>query len=843
MSTQWRWGTIGAALLGAALVTAACGGSSEGATDSDDQRVAVKRGDILVSVTSTGSVSFPNQRNLTFGSSGTVERVLVEEGAQVREGQVLASLDLSDLRQAVARAEANLTVARDALSQVLPSDPTAMARAQEAVTSTRAAVKAAADALDTARTPYDEQAIARQREAVASARAALQAARDAASQPFTSQEIKRQEEAVASARVSLKAAQDAVRDPFTAQEVKRQEEAVASARVAAQSAQDALDLARQSSSPQDLAALQTDVQLATETLANARTQLPVTEAVQARLVREADETLTARRDAYRAVMLSKYGLSIADADIFLDPTTIVSRARPPFSFPAGDPQAAWVSLIRARDDLDSARAAQPTAVTAARRAVRQAEAALKTAQEALDDARAGPDALTIALHEAKVATAEANLKVGEDTLAEMLAGGKPEDSAVRRAKLATTEANLEAAQDTLAEMLAGGKPEDSAVRRAKAATAEASLHVTEDALADMLAAPDPAEVALREAKLATARVAQRSAEEDLRQLTAGGDPVTLAQRRVQVQDAELALSQAKDRLAKGAVKAPYAGVVARVSVKEGDTVAANATALLIVDPRQLEVQAIVDEVDVLRVQEGQTARISLETLPGVELEGQVKYISLLATRSQGIVSYNVTVSFQAPSAQGPAGQGAGAQPPEGRRPSGQGPPGQGQAGQPPAGQRPFGQGPSGQGQGAPPPQGQPPAGQPPAGQPPAAQGPRLQGLFREGLTTLVTIVILEQKDVLLIPARAISLSGQDRVVRVAGALGKATERVVRLGQSDGQNVEVLEGVAEGETVLVAARAQAPRLNVPTGGGGLGGVGGGGGFGGGGGGGGGPPPGR
>jgi putative ABC transport system permease protein len=31
MSTQWRWRTIGAALLGAALVTAACGGIGLGA--------------------------------------------------------------------------------------------------------------------------------------------------------------------------------------------------------------------------------------------------------------------------------------------------------------------------------------------------------------------------------------------------------------------------------------------------------------------------------------------------------------------------------------------------------------------------------------------------------------------------------------------------------------------------------------------------------------------------------------------------------------------------------------------------------------------------------------------
>ena len=64
-------------------------------------------GDLVNQVSTNGSIVFPNREILTFGTQGAVGGVLVEEGQQVEEGQILADLDRStvaSLEKAVAQA-------------------------------------------------------------------------------------------------------------------------------------------------------------------------------------------------------------------------------------------------------------------------------------------------------------------------------------------------------------------------------------------------------------------------------------------------------------------------------------------------------------------------------------------------------------------------------------------------------------------------------------------------------------------------------------------------------------------------------------------------------------------
>jgi multidrug efflux pump subunit AcrA (membrane-fusion protein) len=65
----------------------------------------VSRGDITVSVAADGNVSFLRQRELRFGTSGTITKISVEQGDQVAEGQELARLDTTPLEEMVTTAE------------------------------------------------------------------------------------------------------------------------------------------------------------------------------------------------------------------------------------------------------------------------------------------------------------------------------------------------------------------------------------------------------------------------------------------------------------------------------------------------------------------------------------------------------------------------------------------------------------------------------------------------------------------------------------------------------------------------------------------------------------------
>lgn len=73
-------------------------------------------------------------------------------------------------------------------------------------------------------------------------------------------------------------------------------------------------------------------------------------------------------------------------------------------------------------------------------------------------------------------------------------------------------------------------------------------------------------------------------------------------------------------------------------------------------------------------------------------------------------------------------------------------------------------------------------------------------LLRSGMSADVEIITSEQKDVILVPLLAVQTAGKRRFVRLAGG----EERTLRTGSTDGTSMVVLEGLAEGDDVLVGA---------------------------------------
>jgi RND family efflux transporter MFP subunit len=74
--------------------------------------VVVTRGDIVKTVFVDGNLQMPNKAYLSFGVTGTVTELLVEEGNNVTKGQVLARLDAQSLESSVEMAELQVEIAR-----------------------------------------------------------------------------------------------------------------------------------------------------------------------------------------------------------------------------------------------------------------------------------------------------------------------------------------------------------------------------------------------------------------------------------------------------------------------------------------------------------------------------------------------------------------------------------------------------------------------------------------------------------------------------------------------------------------------------------------------------------
>ena len=124
-------------------------------------------------------------------------------------------------------------------------------------------------------------------------------------------------------------------------------------------------------------------------------------------------------------------------------------------------------------------------------------------------------------------------------------------------------------------------------------------------------------------------------------------------RDINVARAKVALTVAKLRSAEidlgyTKITAPIKGVIAEVTTREGETVAASFAApkfVSIVDLDRLEVQAFVDETDIGRVFVGQPARFEVDTYADRNFEARVTAINPKAQLQNSVVNYIVVLDF------------------------------------------------------------------------------------------------------------------------------------------------------------------------------------------------------
>jgi RND family efflux transporter MFP subunit len=99
------------------------------------QLVKVVRGDLIISVSGSGSIGVDNEASLAFDGGGKVDKIYVDEGDVVKEGEVLAVLvpvDTDALELALAQAELNLAQVEASLAQAEASQEQAGAALEEA---------------------------------------------------------------------------------------------------------------------------------------------------------------------------------------------------------------------------------------------------------------------------------------------------------------------------------------------------------------------------------------------------------------------------------------------------------------------------------------------------------------------------------------------------------------------------------------------------------------------------------------------------------------------------------------------------------------------------------------
>ena len=628
----------------------------DGSDDTDlsdgQQLIPVTAGDLVNDVSINGSLVFPERESLSFGIQGTVAGLLVEDGQQVEEGQPLATLDaetVAALEKAVAQAEVVLRDSKEAL----------------------------ADAAQ----PYTALDVAQAEAAVASARLARQAAEEALAALLkpTAQEIVLAEAKVANARVSLAEAQETLAQLLEpdSQNIVQAEARVTDAKLAVESAEDALDSLKSGPSAEDVASAQAQVDSDDTILANAQRDLTLARSEWNDKLDASGESVEAAHDDYKALFGEWLGIDIGDQEMTIDPDSFLeswgvdlaslfdpnSRVYDPDlwspivpTVPADDPATRWDeglvytwvnlypvgSIVANCDDEDLA-----DGVRCIRKEIDDTWTSLSKATDSLDTIEIQA-AKAVSTAESAVTHAESGLVAAQDGLAELTAAPEALDIEDAERQLTVALATLETAQDDLSALRNGPDEVEVDAKRKQAAVAQASLDEARENLADLTNGADPLDLdsSRKQIELAGERLGQ--AEQELADLLAGPDPLDVALREADVVAAQASLNGAVDRLGSATLWAPWSGTVSAVIAEAGQSLNANAPVLEIVDPGVIEVAGIVDEIDVLFVQVGAAASITMDALPGQVLTGTVSEVASEATSQQGVVSFPITIAVQAP---------------------------------------------------------------------------------------------------------------------------------------------------------------------------------------------------
>jgi len=113
---QRRWIILGIVIIGLAGATLVLTAALRPNHQIDPSKLAnVERGDIARSVVATGKIEPLAKVEVKSKASGIVQKILVDYGDRVKQGQVLAELDKEQLRARVEEAQANLQAAQAAV--------------------------------------------------------------------------------------------------------------------------------------------------------------------------------------------------------------------------------------------------------------------------------------------------------------------------------------------------------------------------------------------------------------------------------------------------------------------------------------------------------------------------------------------------------------------------------------------------------------------------------------------------------------------------------------------------------------------------------------------------------
>ena len=145
-------------------------------------------------------------------------------------------------------------------------------------------------------------------------------------------------------------------------------------------------------------------------------------------------------------------------------------------------------------------------------------------------------------------------------------------------------------------------------------------------------------------------VAQKEAvvAEDQAQLdvqNAGSLPTDITAQEAQVAQAQASVESAQAQLQNAEIIAPISGTITQFDAKIGQQASPATPLVSIMSNGGYEVDAGVSETDVGKILVGDTVTMTLDAFPGQTFNGSVFYIAPAQTNTNGVITYQIKISF------------------------------------------------------------------------------------------------------------------------------------------------------------------------------------------------------
>jgi RND family efflux transporter MFP subunit len=297
-----------------------------------------------------------------------------------------------------------------------------------------------------------------------------------------------------------------------------------------------------------------------------------------------------------------------------------------------------------------------SSVSAALQNYNAAKASYDAAVQKLAQLQSGPLSSDLQAAQTSYDQAQASLRSSQAKLDLMKQGPLPTDLASAQAAFDQAQAGLKSARVKLDQMRQGPTTADATSAQGSVDQAKATLASAQAKLDQLRQGPTAGD-------LKSAQSSVAGAKSDLASKTKPSDSdIALAQE--EVKQAEASLKQAQYDVDNATLLAPFDATVAAVGPNVGEWASGSnsstTTAIVtLVDSSAARIDATVGETDVAKIQVGQPATITFDALTGVTMTGKVIAVSPAGSSSQGVVSYQASISIDNPNRTLPSGLSAG----------------------------------------------------------------------------------------------------------------------------------------------------------------------------------------